>query len=85
MNVNVELAAAAKGGHVNLVDMMLEACDSYLRDNPDIRELSHADIVRCLRADVLDYDNWDDVFIQPDRFSRIAEAVAITVANELKG
>lgn len=85
MGMNVELTAAAEGGHGNLVGMMLEACDSYVDDNPDILELSHPDIVLCLRADVLDYDNWDYVFIQPDRFNRIAKAVAITIADELRG
>ena len=56
-----------------------------MSDNSDIRELSHADIVLCLREDVLDFDNWDDVCAHIRRFRRIAEAVAITVADELRG
>ena len=85
MNATIELGEATAAGYGHLADMMFKACHSYLRDNSDIRELSHAGIVRCLREDVLDFDNWDDVCAHIRRFRRLAHAVAITIADELKG
>lgn len=85
MDATMELGRGAASGYGHLTDMMFKACDSYLRDNSDIRELSHAEIVRCLREDVLDFANWDDVCAHIRRFRRLAHAVAITIADELKG